>query len=445
MSIRVRFAPSPTGFFHIGSARTALFNWLYARHHGGKFILRIEDTDRERNTPDALRVLLEGMRWLGLDWDEGPEAGGDVGPYFQSERDAIYQEHLQVLRDNGRAYDHEGAVFFKVSGEPQVIEDLVRGRVERKEEKDFVIFRSNGSPVFHFVNVVDDMTMGITDVIRGEDHLSNTSKHCELFKAFGVEPPRFGHIPLILKQQGSGKMSKRDAGALIEDYGKRYFIPAAVRNYLALLGWSPKDNREILTQDELVNLFDIHGVTKNNAKFDERKLQFINAQYLHALPPEEYLALARGYLKEAGWGDEKTLAPDNAYLDEVLLLCQEKLNAVESIPSFIHYFFVFSYEYAEKAVKKIMKKGEPVQRAKEFLAGADNLAEWTEEGLEQMVGQLAEENNVGTGEYIHPCRLAVSGTNAGPGFYGMLVVLGRDRTLERLRYFAENPPALPGS
>lgn len=444
MSIRVRFAPSPTGFFHIGSARTALFNWLYARHHQGQFILRIEDTDKERNTPDALRVLLEGMRWLGLDWDEGPETGGDFGPYFQSERNAIYDKHLQILRDKGLAYDQEGAVFFKVSGEPQVINDLVRGRVERKEEKDFVIYRSNGTPVFHFVNVVDDMTMGITDVIRGEDHLSNTSKHCELFKAFGVEPPRFGHIPLILKQQGSGKMSKRDAGALIEDYDNRHFIPAAVRNYLALLGWSPKDNREILSLEELVSLFDIGGVTKNNAKFDEKKLSFINAQYLHAMPADEYLALSRSYLRKAGWGDETTLASDNRYLDEVLLLCQEKLNAVESLPSFINYFFVFDYQYGEKAVKKIMKKGDPVQRVREMIDGVESLEEWSEAALEQCINALAETNEVGTGEYIQPCRLGLSGTNAGPAFYGLLVVLGKERTLERLRRFVENPPLVAG-
>lgn len=222
-SVRVRFAPSPTGFFHIGSARTALFNWLYARHTGGTFVLRIEDTDRERNTDAALRVLFDGMRWLGLDWDEGPEMGGDYGPYFQSQRDDVYREYLQILRDKGRAYDQDGAVFFRISGQPQVIEDQIRGRVERTEEKDFVIFRSDGSPVFHFVNVVDDITMRITHVIRGEDHLSNTSKHTELYKAFGAPEPVFAHIPLILKQEGQGKMSKRDRGALIEEYQEKGF------------------------------------------------------------------------------------------------------------------------------------------------------------------------------------------------------------------------------
>ena len=208
--VRVRFAPSPTGDFHIGSARTALFNWLYARHTGGVFILRIEDTDRERNTPEALRLLLDGMRWLGLNWDEGPDTGGEYGPYFQSERGDIYREHLEKLRAAGRAYDKDGAVWFKISGEPQVIEDAIRGRVERTEEKDFVIFRSNGAPIYHFTVVVDDIAMGITHVLRGEDHLSNSSKHSELFKAFGAPLPVFAHIPLILKSHGKGKMSKRD-------------------------------------------------------------------------------------------------------------------------------------------------------------------------------------------------------------------------------------------
>ena len=210
---RVRFAPSPTGFFHIGSARTALFNWLYARHTGGTFVLRIEDTDRERNNEEYLNVIKDGMKWLGLDWDEGPDVGGNYGPYFQSERDGIYKKFLEILRQKGRAYDKDGAVFFKVSGQKQVLHDAVYGDVERLEEKDFPIFRSNGTPVFHFVNVVDDICMEITNVIRGQDHLTNTNKHIELFKAFDAPLPQFAHIPLILKTDGHGKMSKRQGRA----------------------------------------------------------------------------------------------------------------------------------------------------------------------------------------------------------------------------------------
>lgn len=234
--VRVRFAPSPTGFFHIGSARTALFNWLYARHTGGTFVLRIEDTDKERNSDEFLQVIYDSLRWLGLNWDEGPLVGGGFGPYRQSERADIYRAYLEKLREAGRTYESEGATFFRISGKPQIIDDAIRGRVERTEEKDFVIIRSDGNPVFHFVNVVDDIAMKITHVIRGEDHLSNTSKHTELFQAFGAPVPVYAHIPLILKQHGPGKMSKRDQGALIEEYQRRGFQPEALVNFLCLLG-----------------------------------------------------------------------------------------------------------------------------------------------------------------------------------------------------------------
>ena len=272
---RVRFAPSPTGFFHIGSARTALFNWLYARHTGGTFVLRIEDTDDERNRVEYLNILKDGMKWLGLDWDEGPDVGGNYGPYFQSQRADIYRQYLEILRKKGRAYDKDGAVFFKVSGQTQVLHDAVYGDVARMEEKDFPIFRSNGTPVFHFVNVVDDICMQITNVIRGQDHLTNTNKHIELFKAFDAPMPQFAHIPLILKSEGQGKMSKRDRGALIEEYQQKNYLPEAVRNYLCMLGWNPKNDREIMPIGEIIELFDFHGIVKSNARFDERKMSHL--------------------------------------------------------------------------------------------------------------------------------------------------------------------------
>ena len=290
---RVRFAPSPTGFFHIGSARTALFNWLYARHTGGTFVLRIEDTDDERNRVEYLNILKDGMKWLGLDWDEGPDVGGNYGPYFQSQRADIYRQYLEILRKKGRAYDKDGAVFFKVSGQTQVLHDAVYGDVARMEEKDFPIFRSNGTPVFHFVNVVDDICMQITNVIRGQDHLTNTNKHIELFKAFDAPMPQFAHIPLILKSEGQGKMSKRDRGALIEEYQQKNYLPEAVRNYLCMLGWNPKNDREIMPIGEIIELFDFHGIVKSNARFDERKMSHFNTEYLRALPPDKFVAMAR--------------------------------------------------------------------------------------------------------------------------------------------------------
>tara|TARA_B100001248_G_scaffold262503_1_gene258964 strand:- start:67482 stop:68798 length:1317 start_codon:yes stop_codon:yes gene_type:complete len=431
-TVRVRFAPSPTGFFHIGSARTALFNWLYARHTGGTFVLRVEDTDKERNTEEALRVLYEGMRWLGLDWDEGPEAGGDYGPYFQSQREDIYKSYLEKLRASGRAYDKEGAVFFKISGEAQVIQDAVRGEVSRTEEKDFVIFRSNGTPVFHFVNVVDDIEMKITHVIRGEDHLSNTSKHVELFKAFGAPLPTFAHIPLILKSQGSGKMSKRDEGALIEDYASRHFLPEAVRNYLCLLGWSPKDDREILSIEEIIKLFDLSGINKNNARFDERKLSFINADYVRKLPLETLAWLTRPMLTQAGVLEEGC---DEDYFQSVLAISQEKVKDLESMPDFLKYFFKEDYSQDEKAHKKIFKKPEAKTRLEEIFGLFKSQEVFTAEALEPAVEALATEHETGTGAYIQPVRFAISGQGMGPSFYPLLEVLGKDRVIGRIESF----------
>jgi glutamyl-tRNA synthetase len=268
--VRVRFAPSPTGYLHVGGARTALFNWLYARHTGGKFILRIEDTDRARHVDSAVAAILEGLRWLGLDWDEGPGAGtagalegsGDYGPYFQSERGAVYERYLDRLRDGGHVYeDPAGAVRFRLPRKPMEFDDLVCGHiaVDRSKtttptgepESDMTIRRPDGSWIFHFVNVVDDAEMRITHVIRGEDHLSNTPKHIELYEALGIAPPQFAHIPLILNRDGS-KMSKRDQGAHVSSYIEQGYQPEAVRNYLCLLGWSPKDDREKLPIEEVI-------------------------------------------------------------------------------------------------------------------------------------------------------------------------------------------------
>src|SRR5580693_1034656 len=324
--VRVRFAPSPTGFFHIGSARTALFNWLYARHTGGVFILRVEDTDQTRNSDEFLRLIYDSLRWLGLDWDEGPGGGGSLGPYRQSERAPIYREYLERLKASGRTYEKDGALLFRISGEPQVIDDAIRGRVERTEEKDFVIVRSDGNPVFHLVNVVDDIAMRVTHVIRGEDHLSNTSKHTELFKAFGAPLPIYAHIPLILKQNGPGKMSKRDQGALVEDYRKRGFVPEALVNFLSLLGWSPKEDREKLPIGEIIRLFDLPGINQSNARFDEKKLAHMNMVYLHEMAPERCFIFARDFLNGRNYFGAG--APADAYLREVIALCQPKVRAI---------------------------------------------------------------------------------------------------------------------
>src|SRR5947207_5869622 len=312
MKVRVRFAPSPTGFLHIGGARTALFNWLFARHTGGTFILRIEDTDVARNTQEAVEVILSGLRWLGLDWDEGPISGdatgpskGEYGPYFQSQRKENYQRRVEALLSHGLAYEHGGAIKFKMSREPIVIPDLVVGDVRRELtdreqlEPDFVIVRSDGQPVFHLVNVVDDLDMGITHVIRGEDHLSNTAKHIALFRAFGVEPPKYAHIPLILNIDGT-KMSKRDKGASLSSYMQEGYAPEAVANYLCLLGWSPKHNREKVDMAEVIELFDLPQILRHNARFDLNKLHWLNGEYIRSMARDRFDELAVHALAGAG-------------------------------------------------------------------------------------------------------------------------------------------------
>jgi glutamyl-tRNA synthetase len=449
--VRVRFAPSPTGFFHIGSARTALFNWLYARHTGGKFILRIEDTDQARNTDEALRVLLEGMRWMGMDWDEGPEVGGEYGPYFQSQRQAIYDEYLQKLKDAGRTYEKDGAIWFKLEGEryteyddfkkadvekvkasPVVIDDAVRGRVERAEEMDFVIVRKDGNPVFHFVNVVDDIAMGITHVIRGEDHLSNTSKHVELFHAFGVQPPVFAHIPLILKESGPGKMSKRDQGALIEDYEQRGFLAGAVRNYIALLGWNPKDEREKMDIDEIIELFDFSGINKGNARFDEKKLSALNTEYLRELPIETYTWLARPILHSAGVIEEDA---DEDYIQAVLKLCQGKARGLDDLADFCRYFFRDDFVLDEKTGAKIAKKADPKALIAEILPVLHGLADFDADSLKAALEAHAASQGAKVFAYFPALRYALSGQGGGPDLLPMLAVLGQARVLERLKRF----------
>ena len=449
--VRTRFAPSPTGFFHIGSARTALFNWLYARHTGGKFILRIEDTDTARNTKEFLDVILESMRWLGMDWDEGPEVGGDVGPYFQSQRGDFYKEKVQELMDKGRAYEKDGAIWFKLEGERHteyddfakkeiekvaagavVIDDIIRGRVERAEDRDFVIVRGNGEPVFHLVNVVDDIAMGITHVIRGEDHLSNTSKHVELYKAFGATPPKFAHIPLILKTEGSGKMSKRDRGALIEEYQSRHFLPAAVRNYLCLLGWTPKDGREVLPIGDIISQFDLCDVHQSNARFDERKMAFVNQEYLRALPDESFTWLSAPVLAEAKLVDEKT---DEDYIQKVLALCKEKVSALDTLPSFVAYFFTDDFARDEKALAKISKKNDPVARCAELVPALEKIADFEDATIDALFAELGAANSVKPTDYYAPLRYAVSGLGGGPHLQAIMRLLGKEKVIARVKKF----------
>jgi glutamyl-tRNA synthetase len=440
MKVRVRFAPSPTGFLHIGGARTALFNWLYARHTGGTFILRIEDTDVARNSQEAVEVILNGLRWLGLDWDEGPITGdvtgpgrGSQGPYFQSQRKENYQRRVEALLSRGLAYEHEGAVKFKMAREAIVIPDLVVGDVRREltdreqVDPDFVIVRSDGQPVFHLVNVVDDLEMNITHVIRGEDHLSNTAKHIALFRAFGVEPPKYAHIPLILNPEGT-KMSKRDKGASLATYMQEGYAAEAVVNYLCLLGWSPKHNREKLPLSEVIEIFDLPQILRANARFDLAKLNWLNGEYLREMDGDRFYELGIHALTRAGL-DTHRFPPE--YVKAALDTCKGKIKLFSELPSYAGFYFREEVPIdAEAAKKDFAPENKPrLQKLRDALAA---LPTFDAASLEQALKSVAAELGVKAGVLVHPTRLACTGATAGPSLYHLMQILGKEKTLARM-------------
>ncbi len=407
-----------------------LFNWLFARKNNGTMILRIEDTDASRNTAEALAAISDGLSWLGLDWDEGAEKGGDFGPYYQSERGAIYESYLKKLMDSGRVYEDKGALRFKSSRGMVTVEDEICGRIQFDMSNpvtnpDITIRRPDGGWIFHFVNVVDDIEMRLTHVIRGEDHLSNTPKHVELYEALGVKPPRFAHIPLILNEDGS-KMSKRDQGASIAYYIEQGYTPEAVVNYLCLLGWSPKDNREILPIDEIVSLFDLTKVNRRNAKFDLDKCFWINGQYIASMSLKRFSELSTRFLSDL----PGAAAAEPAYRDAVLAIVKEKIKILSEIPSWTSYFFTEEFPFEEEATAKLRAAG-ALDLLAAFSKNCAKLSEWTATELEGALKATAAEAGVKNAALVHPARVAVSGRTVGPSLYHMLEVMGRERVLAR--------------
>ena len=440
MKPRVRFAPSPTGFLHIGGARTALFNYLYARHTGGTFILRIEDTDVARNTQESVDIILSGLRWLGLDWDEGPVSGdatgaskGEFGPYFQSQRKENYQRRVEALLSHGLAYEREGAIKFKMTREPITVPDMVVGDVTREltdreqADPDFVIVRSDGQPVFHLVNVVDDLEMNITHVIRGEDHLSNTPKHIALFRAFGVEPPKYAHIPLILNIDGS-KMSKSDKGATLTTYREEGYVPEAVVNYLSLLGWSPKGNREKISLAESIELFDLPQILRHNARFDLAKLNWLNGEYIREMSDDRFYELSIQALHRTGLDTNKFPVE---YVKAALDTCKGKFKLFSELPPYSGFYFKDDIQYDPEAAKRdFVPENKPrISKLREQLA---QLQPFEHEAIGAILGSVAKELGVKTGVLVHPTRLACCGSTAGPSLYHLLAILGKERALARL-------------
>jgi glutamyl-tRNA synthetase len=431
-AIRVRFAPSPTGFLHIGGARTALFNWLFARHTGGTFVLRIEDTDKARNTAEAAQAIYDGLHWLGLDWDEGPRAGGEYGPYFQSEREEIYQRYLDRLQAAGRVYEDQDSVRFRFAREKIVVDDIICGRIEfdmtsTETNPDMTIRRPDGSWIFHFVNVVDDTEMKISHIIRGEDHLSNTPKHVQLYRALGATPPRFAHIPLILNKDGS-KMSKRDQGASLNTYIEGGYLPEAVRNYLCLLGWSPKDNREKIEIDEVVRLFELEKINRKNASFDLDKCTWLNGEYIRDLPDARFEELALMTLSRVHIDTTKFSAE---YVRAALETCQGKFKTFHELPAYCGFYFTDEIAYAPEGVAKHFTS-ENKPRLLALRDAFSALENFDAVAIEVALKATAAQLGVKVGAVVHPTRLAVTGSNAGPSLYHLLEILGKEKVLERL-------------
>jgi nondiscriminating glutamyl-tRNA synthetase len=468
--IRVRFAPSPTGALHIGGARTALYNWLFARHHGGKFILRIEDTDRERSTLESNKAIFDGLEWLGLDWDEGPKAGGEHGPYFQTERVAIHQQHADQLVKEGKAYycfctpdelkkkreeaearkeaprydgscrkrSKEEIAQLVASGAKKVIRfmlppigeavvnDQIRGKVVFQNEflDDFVIVKSDGFPTYNFACVIDDHLMEITDVIRGDDHLSNTPRQILLYEAFGWTPPRFAHIPMILGKD-KARLSKRHGATSVIDYSALGYLPEAMLNYIAKLGWGHKD-QEVFSRQELIELFSLDGVNKSAAVFDLDKLAWLNGQYIRKILPERLFDLCETLLIDA-YGTH-----DVNYMKKVVTAFHDRLVLIPDIVGLSGYFFKDDFEYDPKGVEKHFKTANAKQILETLKERLGKLEPFTKEQIEPVFKGLATELNVKLGVIIHPCRLALSGRLETPPMYDVVEILGKEKVTSRI-------------
>ncbi len=480
MTVRVRFAPSPTGIPHVGNIRTALFNWLFARHEGGKFVLRVEDTDQTRLVPEALDAIMESLRWLGLDWDEGPEVGGPYGPYFQSERLEHYSRAAEELIAKDNAYrcycsperleqvrseqmrrkepprydrrcrnlseaerkeeESKGivpVVRFKtpLSGKTE-FDDIVRGHVAFENETldDFVLVKSDGYPTYHLANVVDDHLMEISHVLRAEEWLPSTPRHLLLYGALGYAPPLFAHLPMILGPDRA-KLSKRHGAVSLLEYKRQGYLPEAMFNFLGLLGWSLDDHTEIISREEFVRHFSLERIVKNPAIFDVEKLTWMNGVYMRALPPERLADLMAERLEE-DLPAELSRPLDREYVRRIVPLVQERIKRLDEAVALTSFFFVEGpLDYAAQTLlgKRFAGKPEEARRALEAagerLPGVDI---WEHETLEEALRRLAEELGLKAGDLFMLIRVAVTGQTATPPLFETMDVLGRERSLARL-------------
>ncbi len=424
MTIRVRFAPSPTGYLHVGGARTALFNWLYARHEGGKFLLRIEDTDKQRSTDEHTKVILDGLTWLGLDWDEPP--------VFQGARVKRHQAVADQLLAEGKAYMEDGAIRFRLPPGEIAWDDAVHGRISFQGEdiKDFVILRSDRTPIYNFAVVVDDADMNITHVLRGDDHISNTPKQIALYRTIGAPLPVFGHVPMINGPDGK-KLSKRHGATAVGDYQHLGILPAAMRNFLALLGWSPGADREIMTMDEMVQLFSFEGIQKKSAIFDMTKLEWMNGQYLSKTPAEELYPLVAPELERLGLNGKRDAVVKA--IAAVKTRSRTTLDVAKQVAVRLDAKYV---ALDEKAKKEIAKDPVAYKASLAESIAALKQAEWTPEQLEQRLRSLAERRGLAAGKVFQPIRIALTGGTVSEPVNELLYVVGKEPALERLEQAA---------
>ncbi len=475
--VRVRFAPSPTGYLHVGGARTALFNYLFAKNSGGKFILRIEDTDRNRFQEGALEEIFASLRWLGLQWDEGPEVGGEYGPYFQSERTEIYKkmadqllagghayrcfctsERLQKVREeqqkaklsNASGYDRHcrdlpeeeiksllekntpHVIRFRIPlGQEVVFTDAIRGEIIYKTDilDDLVLMKSDGFPTYHLANVVDDHLMKITHILRGDEWIASTPRHVLIYRAFEWELPQFVHMPVILSSDG-GKLSKRKGAASVLDYCKAGILPEALFNFLTLLGWAPGDDREKMTQEETITSFSLEGISPKSSVFDEKKLDWMNGLYMQERSVDSIMGAVIGYWKEMGYIKGEANEED-LYLRKVVGLLKDRSKRINELAENGGYFFSDPETYEEKAVRKRWKDG-TIHVIRLLTERMESLDTFNHESLEDLYKAYAEESGLSGGKLIHPTRLAVSGVSFGPGLFEMLEVLGKETVVRRM-------------
>jgi len=476
MPPRVRFAPSPTGYLHVGGARTALFNWLYARRHGGTFILRIEDTDVERSSADMITGILSSMRWLGLTWDEGPDVGGPHAPYFQTERLDQYRAAAARLVDAGHAYycycrpeelaakrsaaeaagsawtydrtchalSREEIANREAAGQPRAIRffvppgvtqftDLVRGHIAfaREHIEDFVILRSDGYPTYHLSVVVDDVAMEITQVVRGDDHISNTPKQVLLYEALGAPVPEFAHVPLILGPDKK-RLSKRHGATSVGEYETQGYLPEAMINFLALLGWSPGGNQEVFSRDELIERFALDGISGGNAVFNSEKLDWFNQQHIMRLPADEILRRLRPAIEAAGLWRDGFLTTDAGWIARVINLLKPRAKKLADIVPAMIPFVSDRITYDEAAVNKHLRGEGVTEHLSAWRAVLQTMPNLDPLETETALRKLAEARGIKPGVLIHATRVAVVGQAVSPGLFEVLELVGRDRVTERL-------------